>query len=337
MKALIELNYLLQDGRDKEWSVEKKERLNVTGLSEKVVQKFANLFNLVIPNFSPCLFDKDAQWFLFRSRMTILDISYIDEWDYLFKLIEAICKDIEAKVFEAPFRIKEIVREVAYPSNAKALARKLAARMNSTLGISTDPPTFVDPTDHARMMALNDPPPCYEIIVVEHPMSSKGHNAFSDAIKPLKFESPYPEDIPVDIRISSPRDDEMTGFSGFIIYLFAKYLFLVGSYDRIKLCQFCSRIFHETKIGYRKFCSNKCRKAQSDSLDPEEKRLCRGRQNHWIKHQFDNSKALADKKIANYATLQKSHCASCIEIGPKSGACPTLIKRNRDLLEAIRK
>jgi hypothetical protein len=63
-----------------------------------------------------------------------------------------------------------------------------------------------------------------------------------------------------------------------------------GGYDRIKSCRQCEKIFFEKKKGAAQFCSTKCRSQFNRESEPDQKRLCRGRQNHWLGYHYDDER-----------------------------------------------
>lgn len=63
-----------------------------------------------------------------------------------------------------------------------------------------------------------------------------------------------------------------------------------GGYDRIKSCRQCGHIFFEKQKGAGQFCGDKCRLKHDRASEPNEKRLCRGRQYQWLKYHYDHEK-----------------------------------------------
>lgn len=106
--------------------------------------------------------------------------------------------------------------------------------------------------------------------------------------------------------------------------LYIIYQIEFGSYDRIKLCAYCKKMFLEKKKGAAVFCNGRCRKKDYDDRQPLEKKLCRERQNAWIRNRF-----LGRPVQAYYAG--KHECLNCGS-PVKSGECPVILEKNKDKL-----
>jgi hypothetical protein len=116
------------------------------------------------------------------------------------------------------------------------------------------------------------------------------------------------------------------GFIHVIKYLLVKYQYLFGSFERIKICKQCEKLFIEKQLGAGMYCGGTCRKRHYDSLQPKEKRLCRERQNWWIRYRH-----LFHRWPRGF-TLQKDDCLNCPGT-VESGRCPLLIKKNKRIFE----
>lgn len=313
MKSLIELNYIFESGQGKEWAILEHGKFFI--FSRRLLKKISHVLNLVIPNFSPCYFYPKLRVFFFRTRMTLIDFSEISYLQYLSKLLAAIRKDIQMNI-PLSFLIENVVYESGIQGNLKKRFNFLSFEKNSycptvrmkTIGRNLD---FVD-------VDLSSPPSYYETFVVDYNSRGEFDLTFGRPLFDPNYKFKHNQ-------ITSPRDGVRIPFFDVVRYIFAKYAFLFGSFDRLKCCQHCSRLFYEIKAGHGKFCSGRCRKAAHDSLEPRAIRLCRERQNRWIRyHVFQAAK---DINIKHAYLVAKDECSSCK--GPlASGQCPPLKEKN---------
>jgi hypothetical protein len=89
------------------------------------------------------------------------------------------------------------------------------------------------------------------------------------------------------------------------------------------VCRQCGKLFFEKKLGAGLYCSPLCRKRYNDSLQQRDRRLCRERQNQWIRYR----RLFHD--WPKFYTLQKDSCAYCPG-NVESGKCPELIRKNAE-------
>jgi hypothetical protein len=161
---------------------------------------------------------------------------------------------------------------------------------------------------HTRKMALNEPPDeyeCFRLLVIRG--------------------SALDEEFLLEdgLTISCPGyfKPEIS-FRSAVKYILVKYQYLFESFERIKICKQCEKLFVEKKLGAGEYCGGTCRKRHYDSLQPEEKRLCRERQNAWIRYR----RLFHD--WPRVFTLQKDDCLNCPGT-VESGRCPVLIRKNK--------
>ena len=173
---------------------------------------------------------------------------------------------------------------------------------------------------------LNSPPIFYEIFHV----GAGSDSELSDVL----FTTDLSMDPNEDPQIMSPKDGTRTSFIGVVRYFFVKYYMVFGSFDRLKLCKSCEKLFLEKKLGHREFCSGLCRKKYHDALQSPEKRLCRERQNSWIRYQFNFHKVLKTKHKLMRFTVQKFECETCKKC-LESGDCQVLRDKNDEAFKII--
>ena len=142
----------------------------------------------------------------------------------------------------------------------------------------------------------------------------------------------------VSLLATEPREERPNSFlpiffptwSSFIQMvrsIILNFYFAFDGFQRLKACQQCQKLLFEKKEGYRKFCSAICRKKWNEQSDPKDKRLCRDRQNAWIRNRISGRNPKAQNKGYSYYTVQKLNCEKCLNT-MQSGKCNVLIQRN---------
>lgn len=91
-----------------------------------------------------------------------------------------------------------------------------------------------------------------------------------------------------------------------------------GSFERLKLCKKCQKMFFEKRKGAREFCSNSCRVMFNAATESEDKRLCRQRQKKYL--QYHDSYSFP---------IYKDACAGCT-MPVESGKCQVVLVRTAD-------
>jgi hypothetical protein len=128
-------------------------------------------------------------------------------------------------------------------------------------------------------------------------------------------------------------------FLGLIRYYFAKYIVVFESFDRITQCEYepCKKLIFDIRSGRRRFCSDLCRKRFHDALQDNDKRLCREKQNVWIRRK------MTPEIISRYplprvpGTIYRDDCQRCNGPVAKGGLCPALPYYNKKLFAALEK
>jgi hypothetical protein len=162
---------------------------------------------------------------------------------------------------------------------------------------------------------LNIPPPYYEL--------------FQVSCKPVYPLGRY---FPHGVTVSSPGYlKEKTEFIDVIKYILVKYVSLFGSFNRIKVCKNCGKLFLEKKYGYGIFCNVRCRVNYHIEAEPKNIFRCRARQNRW-----------AGRILLTPYTVLKEECEKCenlpiAEKEPKGGKCIQILHKNANALETKKK
>lgn len=108
-----------------------------------------------------------------------------------------------------------------------------------------------------------------------------------------------------------------------------------GTYERIKKCRECGKLFFEKKKGSGLYCSLLCKKKYNDKLLGD-KHQCMQKQNRQIDRLYTNKNIRSDKIKPHH--LYKYQCTKCqINPKPKGGNCPILIKLNEALFNRLTK
>lgn len=123
--------------------------------------------------------------------------------------------------------------------------------------------------------------------------------------------------------------------------LLVNYHIVLGSYERIKVCEQCKKLCFEKRTGALSFCSTLCRVKFNRESEPAERYRCRNRQNSWIRGQILKVKKKLVKlrrkgiDIPMYRPqpdhVLKSECEGCGKY-LKTGGCTVLRKKNKKVL-----
>jgi hypothetical protein len=167
-----------------------------------------------------------------------------------------------------------------------------------------------DYTSETVLKDLNAPPPYYDLIKF--------------TCIPISISRYFRPSEVVSSIVSSPGYlKEKTDFIDVIKYILVKYVSLFGSFNRIKVCKNCGKLFLEKKYGHGIFCNTLCR--VNFHIESEDKNIfrCRARQNRW-----------AERNLTRPYNVQKGDCRGCInhpvaEKIPKGGKCALLLDKNK--------
>ena len=315
MKLLIDLYYRFLETDPKDW------------FSDDTIQLIAKILDKTIPNFSPCLFFQEPSMFRYRGKDERIRISEIQINDFRI-FMDLIHTDISNGIRDF-FIISERIAKTQVRSNIKILSNA----------------EQIESIDHNKIPNM---PLCKIIPPLPKDANTKLVSEY------LSFRNMTLNELPAEyesFRLQVNRDCALDkefvledagtiscpgyikpeiSFTKTIKYLLVKYQFLMESFERVKICKQCKKLFVEKKLGAKEYCSGTCRKKHHDSLQPKEKRLCRERQNKWINYQ-----SLFNDWGRVY-TIQKDDCLDCTAAA-ESGKCPALIKKNKRNFEKYAK
>ncbi|HOS46661.1 MAG TPA: hypothetical protein PLQ69_09310 [Paludibacter sp.] len=136
--------------------------------------------------------------------------------------------------------------------------------------------------------------------------------------------------------VHAPGYDKQIKFYEFLNGAFFGFHVAFGSFNRIKLCKYepCKRLFVEKRLGSREYCSNICRKKHHDSTQDPLKRLCREKQNAWIRNKLSPVfHAKLQRNIPEYHVFMDD-CKSCAE-PVKGGLCKKLEDKYQDKYKKV--
>lgn len=111
--------------------------------------------------------------------------------------------------------------------------------------------------------------------------------------------------------------------------ILVNFHFSFGGFNRIKSCRQCGKLTFEKKGRSKFYCSKECTKKHSDASQPSTMRLCRERQNTWIRSQYAMNKDWGSADIEP-ETIKKNECVKCERHvdKPGGGDCALLCRKN---------
>jgi hypothetical protein len=301
--------------------------------SEPLISELAEIFYQTIPNFSPCLYSVKYSSYRYRSKDESIFVTTGAFQDFIAAM-DALKEDISRKVTIC-FKVSEMITEshekvdgLKKSRRPHKLQSKAVGRCKVTILPDIENNSLAPAPEKIRNFLdtyhqdLNKTPSSFDSFVLGlhdsrlFDVATANYDLYSDNEGRWQIFSPgYSKS-----RIS---------ISDAIIYILAKYQWLFESFERVKICKQCEKLFLEKRLGIREFCGGTCRKRYNDSLQAPEKRLCRERQNQWIAYKYYNFPGLPP-----VFRLQKNDCAKC-DGTAESGKCPVLTKKNRKALQFL--
>lgn len=120
--------------------------------------------------------------------------------------------------------------------------------------------------------------------------------------------------------------------------LLVNFHFSFGGFHRIKSCRQCGKLTFEKKGRSKFYCSKECTKKHSDASQPETMRLCRERQNTWIRSQYSMNKNWGSAELYPQA-MKKKECVKCKRHvdKPRGGDCALLCRKNLEAFQNMGK
>jgi hypothetical protein len=344
MKTLLDIYYWLKTHKKSE------------KIFHSIGVKFVKLFGLTIPNFFPCLlFDMHGDRFRgnIRYRNGTKRIE-MDNLDYFINAMDRFCEECKnntAKHFEV-IRYDPEIRNTKDPFASNIPRRKdikaiycpdvpepLVHYVDMTKLFHEDNPeskaaNLLEKTREAFSGIRKYAPEYYGIFHVlgvtefgrffRVPVFSEQSN-WKVAYKSRRVR---PDDKPFFIK--SPGHPDSKYFSQYFQSFFIKYQFVMGSFEEIKICKHCNKLFHRMRSD-QDFCSAQCRHAYHIESQPEPVRLCRERQNGWLRYWLNNEN-IVYKFPPSPNHVNKMDCMACMQPAP-TGSCPSMRKRNQKAID----
>lgn len=342
MEILLELYYLLKSLPEDQW------------FSEKIIRRIARLFTLTISNFSKSIF-------------------YWDGYDYHLRYGKGDPernKNTNVKINEREFRaylkiFDDLYQEAVNDTLKEAYKVERTAMLFDVLPVESKQLKMLSQEMYSPIKKISQSFPC-KIYRDKEPWHVKGEwdKKIYDLIHSDLGNLPvYNEVLYVDINydshliyslskfgpdiknddthigeIQSPPPSKETSFCDVIRYIIAKYYVLFGSFDRIKVClnDKCKKLMVEKKLGARQCCNKKCRMEYNKNRQSKEVRLCRERQNNWMrnKRNREDIKNNDNDKMPVPYLVQKNDCDTCAK-PVKSGQCKRLKELNSKSLKIL--
>jgi len=321
-------------------------------------ERLFEIFGLTIPNFFPCVFYDGENAIQYRYT----DYMFLQGFEYFRHFMSLFHKEC-ANSINCHFNIVGFdheINNVSDPSNRNfSVTRKQVSAMYSKTpdeqrvyeiwqqGLYEFPRIFnvdmlmKDSKEEVKKIfsGVQYPPAHYERYhvlgitefgkLLRIPILSEYLNWQSE----INYPKDFPDDIPVIIK--SPGHPDSRNLIQFVQAFFVKFQAIFGSYDRVKICKYqpCSKLFYVGRIG-KEFCSNQCRMRYNAEGQSAEVRLCRERQNQWLRHWINNRKIkYSFNPLPNH--IQKSDCTNCAS-PVATPLCPVLEKRNKEMFAEVR-
>ncbi len=238
MKLLIDLYYRFLESDRKDW------------FSDETIQLIAKIFDQTIPNFNPCLYIRKSSIFRFRGRDERIRISEIQINDFI-TFMNLMHTDISKGILKFFRFLERIVRThertnintLSYVEEIESVEHNKIKNMplcKIIQPIPEDADTQTKSEYHNTIdMTLNEPPDEYESFRLQ---------MMSDCALDKEF---YLED---GSMISCPGYIKPNiSFTKTVKYLLVKYQFLMESFERVKICKQCSKLFVEKMKGALRF------------------------------------------------------------------------------------
>jgi hypothetical protein len=325
VESMIELDGMLRRMKTKKWFS------GIVGLNypDPIIKKLAEILSLTVENFLPCIFIKKDGIFKLRTGETGIKVykRHIEGFMAIMDGLRADCQSCEAHphmvtmknvIYEHPVN-KSTTDNLIFFKRRKT-AKKMELKDPAAIKILDD----WTEEDYARMKkGLNAPASFNETFDLHYDLRS----AFADSLQ---------TEILSENNVGSPRENETIGLLQIVRYIFAKYYFEFRSFERIKGCQHCGKVFIEKRTGRKMFCSHICRKKHYDTAESDEKRKCRERQNAWIKYLVGNIRrfqSMDGQDGVSTKNVVRGDCIRCSVALPnlKGGRCPALRKKNKNI------
>jgi hypothetical protein len=130
--------------------------------------------------------------------------------------------------------------------------------------------------------------------------------------------------------IPSINFSSWSSFVQIVRAILVNFHFAFGNFERIKTCIYCQKLIFAKNIKKKTFCSPKCKTNFNRESESREKRLCRERQNGWMRYRLVR---LPERFNAGLVT--KSDCEECSACH-ESGECQVLKQLNKEAFRRVK-
>ena len=356
MKILIDLYYTHRD----EDSVSTVDNVNSYYeradfcFSNEIVEKYIRLFSTTIPQFSPfiCINRKRTITFVFRGQDYLM---VFNPKMWLVRYFDGLYQEILNKRF-IHWNIYESSRETCnYHLTPKSgsitqgssKVKSLAFLMfDAAHDKSETVPELFQLTKKKKANTLECKTGQYfnekELKGIADILFRAGTTPFTQETFTIRPLSPFgssvttaiSDKVPGPVKFHgqtflkkrgvyySPGHSDALGFPDFVQGMLIGFQAVFGSFERVKICKYkeCRKLFMEKRLGKRDFCSPTCKKKYNDTLQSRAKRLCRERQNAWLRN--------SGKIIRMYQ--QECHNSDVCPVEDtklKGGSCPEVTRK----------
>jgi|GEM_PF-3623000 len=331
IKILIDIYYLLKSLDKKLW------------FSEKPIKMIASLFTLTISNFTQSVFYGDGCFYHLRYGKKDTEILINEaELKKFLQIVDNIYTETLNSSIKNTYHVIKATTSVDYlPVQNKQLkklgqdlyfpTKKITKAFKCKIYDRKDP-WYLNGEFNSKIYDkihsdLNQLPCLQEVFNIDINLDSSLHYSLSS------FDSITASEH--DNIVVSPQLNKKTTLSDAIRYIMAKFYTLFGSFNRIKVClnENCKKLIIEKKYEAKLFCNKECRMIYNAYHQPREIRLCRERQNQWLRNKLNGNDISPDIAPDH---VHKEHCNTCKKV-MKSGLCSILIKRNSKAIREINK
>ena len=364
MKGLIELYYIMDDIREEKLSspdskYKKMKSVNLRRAQNRlaedlIVEKIGKILSHAIPNFYPAIYNEyrlPSANFRYGIKGSYIKVGKYDIL-WLCRVMDALHTDCIMGTIQNAYELKKAIRtedilasrldeaiKITPNKSEKSAVRKKRPSIGKDLYIirHNDKESFMRHIDKLDAdLNVNISKSYYDTFYVNFdfkcnlvlPLSKLGVNILDDQ----------------DEEITPPRSGDTTEFTDVIRYIFAKYYYLFGSFDRVKICIYppCRRLFMEKKEGASQFCSRNCRHYNFYVQLNDDQKNCMLRQNAWIKKFFNEPitvSLIKNEKLhaqipQNPSIMYRDDCKTCKKQFD-TGLCPELCRRNKKTLNIL--
>jgi hypothetical protein len=347
MEIILELYYLLKSLKRREW------------YSSQVINTMARLFHVTIPNFSPCAYKQDVHEFIYKKNNITVSHRDIESFQkHMDNLHNHRIEEIMVQKARRHIILLNMSYSIDIPKWSRAMKNKEQYELLSRVGPSFKS-KWINPysqTKTSKDLSIDIMPNTDSFLEKFQTLDATLGKIFDPdyttyyqsflVLGTTNFAFKLISGDPC--RISSPGSQTRATFLEIIKSIIVIHHVLYGSFDRIKICEYekCKRMFYEKKHGAGKFCCNDHKTKDNNERQPRPVRLCRERQNQWLRSKMNRADLVITDKNGREIQkpsprhVQKRECDDCIQYlkdKVKSGLCDVLRRYNKDAMRAIEK